>query len=75
MQFPQELTIFIAVLFHFSVIGAKRRGGSAGRAECRSEPAGPAVIGYSNRDRMSSTSRCDLLTDSVECEERLHVIR
>jgi hypothetical protein len=40
LQFPREHAISTAVFFHFSVVGAKRGGGPAGRGACRSERAG-----------------------------------
>jgi hypothetical protein len=40
LQIPREHAISTAVLFHFSVVGAKRGGGPAGRGACRSERAG-----------------------------------
>jgi hypothetical protein len=40
VQFPREHAISTAVFFHFSVVGAKRGGGPAGRGACRSERAG-----------------------------------
>jgi hypothetical protein len=44
LQFPREHAISTVVFFHFSVVGAKRGGGLAGRGACRSERVGwPAL--------------------------------
>jgi hypothetical protein len=40
VQVPRKNAVSIAVSFHFSVVGAKRGGGPAGRGACRSERAG-----------------------------------